>query len=270
MSNARYRPLMLILIMLVLCQVAILARSTSDYNWHNHGNLVFYDTATFESTGPVAPVVFYDDFIGSITTVPTSAESGYNWIALAQGTTPTVAIGADSVMGTVECALSAGSNTQEAVLYCGNQRNWRVGYGLIMEARVRAEVLPSGSAARMFIGFAGDQSTGEISTRIGFTFRYSSASASSIYADVDDNTTDTSADTTDDIAVKTWYILRIDASSASAVKFFVDGVEVEDGLAYGGTTTALVLQPLIKVYKSTGTTVGSIQVDYVRIWQNRS
>ena len=258
-----------ILSMLLFVCWPVAAATFSDYNFDDSGNLVFFNHA-YESVLPAAPVQFYDDFIGSHTTIPTSAEAGYMWIALAQGTTPTVAIGADSVLGTVECALSSGSNTQEAVLYCGNQRNFRVGYGLIMEARVAAWVLPSAAASRMFIGFAGDQATGEIGTRIGFTFRYSSSSASSIYADVDDNSTDNSTDTAEDIAAKTWYILRIDASDEDAIKFYVNGEQVEDGLEYGGTTTALVLQPLIKVYKSTGTTLGTLQVDYVRIWQNRS
>jgi len=201
--------------------------------------------------------------------MPTTAENGYPWIKIVNGTTPTVAYGTDSVLGTVECALSSGSNTQEAVIYMGDQRYFRVGYGTIMEIRAKTGAAISAAGSRVFFGFSGDQATGEVAYRIGFSLRYASATASTAWAECDDASTDNTATTSTTITSGTYYIFRIDASDLDDVKYYINGVLVKSGLEYGGTTTALVLQPMIKVYKSTGTTTGSVAVDYIKIWSNR-
>ncbi|NIO43780.1 MAG: hypothetical protein GTO41_28660, partial [Burkholderiales bacterium] len=107
--------------------------------WVNN-TLTFYDRTTHERVLPVAPVVFYDEFLGAATAIPAAgaAESGCNWVKKIVGAAPpTVAKVADAANGIVECALTSAAQKQSADLYMDDQREFDVTHGLIWEAAIK-------------------------------------------------------------------------------------------------------------------------------------
>lgn len=232
--------------------------------------LRYYEKTTYESCLVAAPVVFYEEFLGAATAVPSSAESGYPWIKKIVGAAPpTVAGKADAANGTVELALTAANEKQEAVLYFGDQRQFSIEHGVNVEFRFKASTLPT-DAAEMVLGLCGDWADGP--DAITYSLFATLDGSGEIFCEKDDNATDQSATSGVTLTATDWCVLRIDATTASNVKFYVNGVQKATGttFAYAATGANATLQPYIACYKASGTGVGTLEVDYVRVWQERS
>ena len=74
------------------------------------------------------------------------------------------------------------------------------------------------------------------------------------------------------VASTDWHLYRIDCTDIAAVRFYIDGVHVATGttFAYAAIGADAILQPYVAAYKASGTGVGTVQADNVRIWSNRS
>jgi hypothetical protein len=63
-------------------------------------------------------------------------------------------------------------------------------------------------------------------------------------------------------------IYRIDFTTITDVKFYIDGVAVGSGTTFDMSTgTGVMVQPYLMCYKSGGAGLGTLYVDYVRMWQ---
>lgn len=239
--------------------------------WVN-GILTYYDGQTHEQLGPQAPLVFYDDFIGSGATVipaAASAESGCNWEKKITGST-TVAGLADAANGAIECALDSTSEKQDAGLYMGDQRQFSLEQGLIFETRLKVSVLPTDVAEAVF-GVIDDWADGP--DAIVYSAFFSADGGGAITCETDDNATDSGAISSGvTVTNAQWKIYRIDFTSLTDIRFYIDGVHVAAGttFAYAATGANAILQPYFGLYKATGAGLGKIQVDYARLWQKRS
>lgn len=240
----------------------------SDYNWHDSGNHVFYEDENFETICPMAPVYFCDDFIGADLVIPAtgSDESGCKWTKKITANA-TVAKVAGASNGVVACTLTSATEAQEGSLEMDGQRNFTIGQGLIFEARIKYAILPSATAAETLIGLAIDAG-GEPTHRIAFR----STGSGLLYAEQDDNSAEQTATTGVSLTTSDWAVLRIDCQSAADIKFYVNGVRVAASttFAYTALTTYLTLQPVVGIRKSSNSAVGTVYVDYVRVWQDRS
>jgi hypothetical protein len=231
-----------------------------------------FESTTHESVQILAPVQYYDDFLGAATVIPAagSPESGTEWVKKIVGAAPpTLAVKADAVSGVVEAALTADSQKQNAELYMDDQRQFSLLQGLVFEARFRATVLPTGNAEAV-IGLVGDWADGlDAATYSVFVTLDGSGE---IICEMDDNATDRSATSGVTLVADEWAIVRIDASDPADVLFYVNGNRVASGttFAYAATGANAVLQPIAGVYKASGTGVGTLEVDYIRIAQERS
>ena len=236
------------------------------------GNLVFYDGSSHESM-PIAPSVFSDDFIGAGSVVipaAASEESGVPWAKKIVGAAPpTVAGVADAANGHIQCALTADSQKQDAALYMGDYRNFSLLQGCVFEARVKVSVLPT-LLAETIIGLVGDWADGpDAITHSAFFTHDGSGEA---ICEVDDAATDQSATSGVTVLATEWHTYRIEFVSLTDIRFYIDGNRVAGGttFAYAAVGADAVLQPYIGLYKASGAGVGTLLVDYVRVWQNRS
>lgn len=237
-----------------------------------NGILSFFDGTTHENVAPLAPVVFYDDFIGADTIIPAggSEESGSKWSKKIVGAgPPTVAGVADAANGVAQCALTSASQKQDAGLYMGDQRQFSVTQGLVFETRVKLSVLPT-LVAEAVIGLVGDWTDGL--DAITYSAFFTADGDGAIVCEADDNATDSSVAAGVTATNAQWKIYRIDFSDVTNVKFYIDGNRVGGGttIPYAATGANAILQPYIGLHKASGTGLGTIQCDYVRIWQNRS
>ena len=218
------------------------------------GRLEIFDTVTFEHVLPVAPIVYYQDFLGEgYAAIPAagSAADGADFvkkIVLTAGT-PTVSGVANAIGGQVVCALAATSEKEDAVLYWGDNLALDCTKGLIFETRVLLSVTPSAAGAQAVWGVAGPWIDGPQNNACYLEF--SAQASGAILATGFDGVTTTSLATTVTVGTTDWHIYRIDATNLTDVAFYVDGARVNADNSINFAAT------------------GTLAVDYVRAWMNR-
>jgi hypothetical protein len=229
------------------------------------GVLEFYDNSTHERVSPLAPVVFYDDFIvkGLQTTDVWTAID----VSSAGDTTPLIA--ADVANGVARLPLDVTSEAQESGLTFGNQRPFVLNQGLQFECRVAIQTLPTLLSEAVW-GLAGDKNA--VADSVAESIWFKADGSGAIVVENDDT-----ANTNDDVATGVtltagqYAIFRIDCSDIASVKFYINGARVAEGTTFDMSTVAtLKLQPYFHIAKASGAGLGVLDVDYVRIWQNRS
>lgn len=243
----------------------------SDYNWHNTGKLTFYDGSTFETLWSGFPVSFDDDFQGADVVIPASGsvESGCKWskkIVAAAGS-PTVAKTADGVNGFVACTLHVQSEKEDAALHMNDELMFSIAQGAIFEARLALTTLPTLNGVASW-GLWGAWGDGGSAYRVGFEVPAGGA----VTCESDDNATDTAALAGQTMVAGTYYVFRIDCTNQSDIKFFINGARVASGTTFANAASAAnsKCQPHLGLYKASGAGLGTLSIDYVKIWQNRS
>ena len=236
--------------------------------------LAHFDAVSFETVADNAPVQFYDDFLGAgfAAALPTSATAGNPWVAktIQTGGTPTVAGLANGVGGQITVALDATSEAQTALLYFADQLNFDVTKGLVFETRVKLSVLPSVAAARAVFGLQAAYNAAPDS--VGFYLEFGATGSGAINVRNQDGTTQASTASGVTVLATEWHIYRIDTTDVTNIRFYIDGTDVTPATAvpFVATGASAVLQPVVQVYKASGTGVASAVVDYVKVWTNRT
>jgi len=233
-------------------------------------NLVFYESTTHERTLPVAPVVFYDDFLGT-DLMTTEAGSTGPWSTVQVNLNTAIGVRADTGGGVCAMIFDADNNAEDAVLYWGDQRGIDVNAGAIFETRINMAVVP-GTAVVAVFGLAGDHNLTKDSITEGAWFRLEASAA--VVAETDDTTNNN-----DDIATGvtmvagTYNTFRIDFTDISNVLFYIDGAAVATATTFDMsnlTAGEAIMQPYFSIDKGATTALGTLDIDYVRIWSNRS
>jgi len=254
-----------------------MGKTRANYNWKNTGFPVVYDKTTTESIVPMFPVVFYDDFLGGDIVLPATGtvESGCPWSTLivANGTAAKVG---DAINGVVQLALTAANEAQIAVLDWNDQESLSLEQGLIFEARIAMSVLPTvgTEGSQAVFGIAGAHNATLDTVDCKAWFKIESAANTALLWETDDNVTpDLDNDASTVLSASAYHIYRIDATSIAAVKFYVDGVLVGTASMAGLTGEIGKVQPYFNVSKAhttTSTGLGTMLIDYVKIFQDRS
>lgn len=238
------------------------------------GVQTLFDSSSFETVSKASPIQYRDDFLSPgklVIPAAGSAESGADWVKKIVGAAPpTVAGVANAVGGQIACTLTSASQKQDAVLYWGDQKGLDITKGLVFEARIQLSVLPSAAGVQAYVGVASDWIDG-IDNNTCYAQFCATANGALLVRSFDGTTTKSVASgvtllTTD------WAILRIDATDITDVKFYVNGAQVSAGglVNFAATGTLAVLQPFMGLYKPSGAGVGTLLIDSVKAWQNRS
>jgi hypothetical protein len=227
--------------------------------------LTFYDSVTYERVKPLAPVLFEDDFLGS------GIRSTDTWTVVDVSTTgdTTPLIAADAGNGVIRLPLDSTSEAQESGITWGDERTLTLNRKLIFEARVALQTLPTLLSEAVW-GLAGDKNADADTAAEGIWFKADGSGV--IVAESDDT-----ANNNDDVATgvtltaTTFAIFRIDCSTITDIKFYINGARVASGTTFDmSTVAALALQPYFHIAKASGAGLGVLDVDYVRVWQARS
>ena len=223
-------------------------------SWFNQ-ILTYFENSTQERVLPVAPVIFYDDFLGNA--LATTA-----WGARDAGAA-TEAVVADAANGAVGLALDATNEIQLAGIDWADQRTLVLNQGLVFEARFRLSVLPTGSVV-VVVGLCGDHNAAVNTVAESIWFRADGNGV--ITVENDDTVHETSQVATGKtLTTVDWNIARIDCSDIADVKFFINGDRVATGTTFNmSQVPALALQPVARIGKEgAATSVG------VRRWATR-
>lgn len=244
----------------------------SEFRPNSFGTLTYFDRVSGEVLLPVAPIWFYDDFLGAgHTVIPTAPAAGSNWCSKLVKTAGTVTVGAvaNGANGQIQIAIDATSEKQDAVLYCADQRAYSGAAGLVYETRIQLPVIPTAGTKAVF-GMAAAWADGP--NNIAEYLRFAVNGSGALLCESQDGTTQLSVASGVTIATTgEWHILRIDASDPTSVRFFVDGQQVASTqvFPFAAAGAAAALQPYASVYKAAGASVGSVALDFVSISSNR-
>ena len=251
------------------------------YNWHETGRQVFYDSVSIETLLAQYPIQFYDDFLGAYLQKYTAAEDTHAlWQTVETNLNTAIELKADELNGVVNLIVDADDNAEVACLHWGDQESLSIERGLIFEARVAFSTLPTtGTETLQAVwGLAGAHNATMDSIDCNAWFRLESSAQTALLWETDDNVTDdddnaASVTLTAGTMAAQGKIYRIDCTDTSAVKFFVDGEQVGSGDMSGLTGAIGNVQPYFCVSKAlsvANTGTGTMQIDYVKIWQKRS
>ena len=222
----------------------------------------WYDTSTLETTFVAAPVWFSDDFLAT-------AINADFWTSRDTGAA-TEALSADAGNGVLSLALDATNEVQLAGVDWGNQRTLVLNQGVNVEFRFKLSVIPTGSVVAV-LGLCGDHNAAVNTVAESIWFRADGSGA--ITVETDDTSNETSAVATGTtLTTSDWCIARIDCSTITDVRFYINGARVASGTTFNmSTVAALALQPVARIGKeSAAATVGTLLVDYCKLWMKRS
>ena len=232
-----------------------------------------FDTTSKEYVPFGAPVHFYDDFLGAngLAAIPaaSSEEAGVPWAVVDVGDA-TQAFGADGANGAVLLHLAATSEAEDAVLCWNDQLGLDITNGGVFQFRAQMDVL-YGTGVCAVAGLAGPHNLAKDSVANHAWFRWDASAVTKV--ETDDTTTDN-----DDVAtgktavVDTYYTYRIDFTDLTAVKFFIDDVQVGTATTFDMsdlTAAEKIMQPYFSLDKASGTGLGDMKIDCVRFWGPR-
>lgn len=243
------------------------------FSTYTNGVLTFRDKSTFETVAPLAPNVFYTDFVGAgNVALPAagSAENGVFWTKKIVGAAPpTVAGVANAANGVIACTLTSASQKQDAAFYFDDQLNFDITKGVIFETRVALAVLPSVAAVQAVFGLSSAWIDGPDNASAYLQFGATGSGA--ILLRSQDGATQKSISSGTTKTAGSFSIYRIDATDVTDVKYFIDGnqVSANNAVPFAATGASAILQPYFAMYKASGTGVGTLHVDYVRVWSGR-
>ena len=232
---------------------------------YRNGMLEYYDRQTQERALAVAPVTYYEDFLGDGGGLP--AEWTAVDVSAAGLTTPL--IGADVANGVARCPLDVTAEAQESGITWADQRVLILNQGLVLEARVALQTLPTLTAEAVW-GLAGDKNASADAVAESLWFKADGNGV--IVAEYDDT-----VHTADDVATGVtltaglFAIFRIDCTDIAACLLYINGAQVAPGTTFNMSQVAgLKLQPYFHIAKGADAGLGVLDIDYVRAWQKRS
>lgn len=229
------------------------------------GVLTFFDSVTHERVNPMSPVVFYEDFLGKDTIPP--ERWTYIDVSAAGNTTPLHA--ADVANGVLRLPLDATSEAQESGITWNDQRPLVLNQGLVIEMGVSLQTLPTLLGIGVW-GLAGNKNAVANTVAESIWFRVDGSGA--VTVENDDTANETSLVATGvTFTAGQKKIFRINCTDISNIKFFIDGVGVATTTTFNmSTVPTLALQPYVHLAKASGAGLGVLDVDFIRVWQNRS
>lgn len=208
---------------------------------------------------------FYEDFLGLTFHTDTI------WETVEVNLNTAMAVTTDIGGGVITSIIDADNNAEDAVLYWGDITTIPVNKGAFMEFRARFTTIPTTGVA-VVMGMAGAHNLDKDTVAESAWFRLQ-ASASLLLETDDTTNNNDDQDTGEDLVVDTWYTFQIDFNHIDDVRFYLDGSRLLPGTNFDMsnlTDTEAMMQPYFSLDKASGTGVGTLQLDYVKIWSPRA
>jgi hypothetical protein len=227
------------------------------------GKLVITDRNSHETLYPYVPCRWHDDFFGD------AIDARWNTVDVSSAGNTTPLIAADVANGILRLPLDVTSEAQESGINWGDQRTLALNQGVVFECRLALQTLPT-LLSEMVWGLAGDKNADADTVAESIWFK---ADGSGAIVVENDDTSHTNDDVATGVTVTAgqYAIYRIDCSTITDVKFYIDGARVASGTTFDmSATPTLALQPYVHSAKASGAGLGVVDVDYIAVWQKRA
>ena len=248
------------------------------YNWRKTGWQVFYNGGTFETLdihGPLKAVD--DDFAAAYLRKYTTSENTTSaWKTVETNLNTGIGLVADGLNGVAAIIVDADDNAEVGCLHFGDNECLSLEQGILFETRLTFNVLPTTGTetVQAVFGLAGAHNTVLDDIDCSAWFRVESAAQTALLWETDDNVTNDDDNATGiTLVADTYHIFQIHAPDTSHINFYVDGAKVGSGNMAGLTAAIGNVQPYFNVSKAVSvanTGTGTMYIDYVRVWQDRS
>lgn len=173
--------------------------------------------------------------------------------------------------GVFSMIMDADVNAEDALIYMNNSLMFDVNSALFFEARVSIEVLPT-LTAELVIGMAGTHNLDKDTINVSSWFKLDGGAA--LVVESDDTTNDNNDIATGETVVAAaWHIYQIDFSNLANVRYYYDGVRMAPATTFDMTNLTAaeaVMQPYIGLDKTADAGLGTIFIDYIKIWSGRN
>ena len=247
---------------------------TTKYKYRN-GIWTLFESSTHESMPIGAPIQFHEDFKGTTLTDGTTIWTNKDISIL--GATVRANL-ADQHGGVFQLGIVAQAEEEEAGLTMGDQLNFNLDKGFIIEFRAALNTLPT-LLTEIYFGIANNYVKGRLAAadegptvHAIFHFSIFGAVAGGLcHIFTDDGSTDNAQVTTGITVVKdAYHIFKIDFTQIANVLFYIDGARVAPATTFDMSNGSNVMvQPYMMIYKDGGAGLGDLYVDSVRIWSKR-
>jgi hypothetical protein len=214
-------------------------------------------------------VDYFDDFIGTPVTFPTSANIGTPWMTDVTGAAPPTHVrsGSEAIL-----TLTADNQAQILGLHHNDSLAFDIDDILNVEMRVRigAATFTSGSILTFGVGSARADTANDVAAHAWFRMEGAN-STTLVYCETDDGTRDIDDISSGTTLGTTYKKFVIDFSGGkSDVKFYIDGARVAAAQTFNMSAYSSGLQPIVQLQKAANTNADACRVDYVRIRSRRS
>ena len=237
-----------------------------EYNWQNTGHQVWYDGTTQETLMSTHPKQFVEEWDGAAGGSVIDGTMIWNTVDVGSGSTQAIVADDDKFL----LHIPVLSGACDSVLYQNDNKTFDVGNELVLEAGVTLAVAP-GTGVCVVFGMAGNHNLDKDSVTEAAWFRLDASLALKVETDDTTNNND-DIDTGITLVAGVKHIYRIDFSTLSDVKFFVDGNRVAYGTTFDMSNLSASeakMQPYFSLDKATGSGLGDMNIEYVKIFSNR-
>ena len=232
-----------------------------------------------ETVMRLSPVQFFEDFIGANNGAGFPGEyiAAENttaiWRTVETNLNTAIAVVDDAANGIVRVIADADNNAEQGLLYFADNLQFRLNQGLIFECRAALFALPTTVAGQgVFVTLGLGSATNADPDAVAVNIWFRLQGTADILWETDDNVAvdDDDNDTGLNASAGVYYIFRIDCTDWTTPKFYIDGALV--GTGNMAALAAPSVQPCLQAGKlgAATTSLGTLDIDYVRIWQNRS
>ena len=211
---------------------------------------------------------FYDDFNGTVATLPASADPATAWLIDDTSAAGTPVYTKGTSVATL--TLASTSEVENVCLHFGDALDFDIDLIQSIEKRVRLGVVfTTGSELVFGVGSTRNDTTNSVVAHAWFKM-VGANSTTAVYAESDDGTQDNDDVETGATLGTAFKRFVIDFTGGkSNVKFYVDGERVAAATTFDMSGYAAGLQPIIQLQKAANTNVDSVVIDYVRIESKR-
>lgn len=211
-------------------------------------------------------VEFTDDFIGTVATLPTSADPASPWLVddTSSAGTPTYTTGTSEATLT----LDSTSEVENVCLHFGDSLDFDIDLVDHIEMRVKT-VASLDSATTLTFGLVSARNDDPDATTAHAQFKLDNSN--SVVVETDDGSTDNNDVSTGKTLVAAYKKFVISfAGGKSNVKFYIDGAQVATSTTFSMAAYSAGLQPFVQIQKTADTNTDSVTVDYIKVCSRRS
>lgn len=211
-------------------------------------------------------VYFEEDFLGDAT-IPEI------WSTVEVELNAAMAVvDAEAGIGILRAAFDSDVIAEDAALHMDDVRPFDVSKALLFECRLAVGVLPTLTAQIVF-GMAGDHNLDKDAVTEHAWFKLDGDGV--LLCETDDTTNDNDdedADSTTLVATE-FHVFQIDFRTLADVRFYFDGANVGTGATFDMsnlTAAEAFMQPYFSLDKGADAGLGTLDVDYIKIWCERT